>query len=717
MNNGANVNRGKTQIALLFLAAAGLLLATIGFIYWIELLALESNRKLTNQRMVIQHLDQLLFTLKDAETGQRGYLLTGVEHYHESYNQAVAEIRTELDDLRNLVSSGDLPGEQVEQTVNLTEQELAELEQTINIRGDRGVQAHVGTVQIDQGKRLIDAIRAQVTEIKREEEVEFERAARQAERAATIRTVVIALIALLNLAFLAWLYRRITHEIDRRGAAVRETDRQRELLATTLASIGEGVIVTDTETRVTFMNGVAASLTGWSAEDSQGIAVTDVFKMINEQTRVTVENPVHCVLSARDVVGLPNHAALVHQDGREIPIDGTGSPICGADSETRGVVLVFRDITERMRADEALRESEERFRLLFQQAAVGIKRLDAQGRLLEVNAKQCDILGYSCDELLQLSLTDITHPEDLPREQAELARLMAREIVNYSIEKRCLHKNGNVIWVRVTSSLPSSNGRHAPWWIAIVEDITTRKQAEEALRRTAKELARSNKDLEQFAYVASHDLQEPLRAVSGFVALLQQRYRGKLDEQADAWIANVVEGAARMQSLIGDLLVYSRVGTKGEALQTTNAQSPLETALHNLAASIQNAGAVITADAMPVVRADAIQLTQLFQNLIGNAIKFRSDRQPQVHVGARREQDAWLFWVRDNGIGIAPEYAERIFLIFQRLHTRTKYPGTGIGLAVCKKIVERHGGKLWVESQPGQGATFYFTISDRGEHL
>ena len=171
-----------------------------------------------------------------------------------------------------------------------------------------------------------------------------------------------------------------------------------------------------------------------------------------------------------------------------------------------------------------------------------------------------------------------------------------------------------------------------------------------------------------------------------------------------------------MQSLIGDLLAYSRVGTKGGALQPTKAQSSFDTALRNLAASIQDAGAVITSDPLPVVRADAIQLTQVFQNLIGNAIKFRSERRPEVHIGARREQEAWLFWVRDNGIGIAPEYTERIFLIFQRLHTRNKYPGTGIGLAICKKIVERHGGKIWIESQPDQGATFYFTISDRGEH-
>lgn len=245
--------------------------------------------------------------------------------------------------------------------------------------------------------------------------------------------------------------------------------------------------------------------------------------------------------------------------------------------------------------------------------------------------------------------------------------------------------------------------------------IDERRRAEEALRATAEDLARSNSDLEQFAYVASHDLQEPLRAVSGFVSLLRARYEGKLDDRAHEYITHAVDGAERMQSLIGDLLAYSRVGTRGKDRERVAACRSLQLALSNLEASIRESHAEISSDDLPVVMADPGQLTQLFQNLVGNAIKFCGDRRPTIHVGVRREQAAWLFSVRDNGIGIASEYAERIFLIFQRLHTRRKYPGTGIGLAICRKIVERHGGRIWVESQPDQGATFYFSIPDRGD--
>ena len=261
-----------------------------------------------------------------------------------------------------------------------------------------------------------------------------------------------------------------------------------------------------------------------------------------------------------------------------------------------------------------------------------------------------------------------------------------------------------------------------------------RTAAEADLRRAVEDLARSNKDLEQFAYVASHDLREPLRMVIAFTGLLRDRYQGKLDTKADEFIAFAVEGAQRMQTLIDGLLAYSRVGSRAGGLRPISAQEALKTALANLKASIEASGAKITQDLLPTVTADGLQLAQLFQNLIGNAIKYCAiGVTPEIHLGARwvgseasmpasaGEQDsaaevphatpgAWLFSVRDNGIGIDPQFAEKIFVIFQRLHTREEYPGTGIGLSICKKIVERHGGRIWVESQPGKGSTFLFTM-------
>ena len=256
-----------------------------------------------------------------------------------------------------------------------------------------------------------------------------------------------------------------------------------------------------------------------------------------------------------------------------------------------------------------------------------------------------------------------------------------------------------------TGELEASN-------LHLQKEIVQRADAEASLRQSAQDLERSNRDLEQFAYVASHDLQEPLRAVGGYVKLLQHRFPDKLNAAAHEYITGAADGAERMQGLITDLLAFSRVGTQGGAFAPADLNARLSDALNNLQVTITESGAKVTSDPLPTLPVDGTQIAQLFQNLIGNAIKFRSERAPEIQMGARQEKERWLFWVRDNGIGIEPQYSGRIFQIFQRLHTRKQYPGTGIGLAICKKIVERHGGEIWVESQPAQGSTFYFSIPE-----
>ncbi|HUR47199.1 MAG TPA: ATP-binding protein [Candidatus Saccharimonadales bacterium] len=310
------------------------------------------------------------------------------------------------------------------------------------------------------------------------------------------------------------------------------------------------------------------------------------------------------------------------------------------------------------------------------------------------------------------------HARQAYQDEQEMIRT-GNSLVNR--EEKETWPDGSVTWVSTTKICLRGKNGEIIGTFGLSRDITGRKEAEDALDRKAKELARSNKELEEFAYVASHDLQEPLRMIASYTQLLERRYKNKLDQDAHEFIAYAVDGATRMQVLINDLLAYSRVGTRGKPFAPTDCEEVMARTLSNLKIAIEESGAEITCTPLPKILGDTTQFTQLLQNLINNAIKFsRKDDKPKIHVGARLEKvpcsesgdqtTSWHFWVSDNGIGIDPKFFDRIFIIFQRLHTRDQYAGTGIGLSVCKKIVERHGGKIWVESEPEHGTTFHFTV-------
>jgi PAS domain S-box-containing protein len=374
-------------------------------------------------------------------------------------------------------------------------------------------------------------------------------------------------------------------------------------------------------------------------------------------------------------------------------------------------IAVFNDITAQRVAEARLRESEARFRQTFEYAEDGIAHVGLDGRFLLVNRRLCEMLGYSEAELLGRSVKEVSHAEDRDLTDAQRAKVHDGEVDSVRFEKRYLRKDGAVVWVDLAVALTRDPHGHPQYEIAVFNDITERKRTEAALKEAHEELQRSNSELEQFAYVASHDLQEPLRMVASYTQLVMRRYGDKLDKDAHEFMHYVVDGAARMKQLIEDLLAYSRVGTRHRDFKPIEVEVALKRALANLKAAIDESGAVVSWDHLPAVKADEVQVPQLFQNLIGNALKFRGAGVPRVHIEVRESPSEWQFTVRDNGIGIEPQYFERIFMLFQRLHTKGDYPGTGIGLAICKKVVERHGGRIWVESKLGEGTAFHFTLA------
>ncbi len=377
------------------------------------------------------------------------------------------------------------------------------------------------------------------------------------------------------------------------------------------------------------------------------------------------------------------------------------------DSGDRGVVA------------ESLDPYQERFRSMIEGVRdYAIIFLEPDGRVASWNIGAERIKGYSAQEIVGQHFSKFYRPEDAAKGKPEREIQLATTEGRFEEEDWRVRKDGSHFWANVILTALRDESGKLNGFVKITRDLTERKLAEDKIRRYAKELKQSNEELEHFAYVASHDLQEPLRTLSSFSQLLARRYKGRLDADADDFISFMVEAAMRMQALINDLLAFSRIGTRGQPFAEASCQEIVEAAKENVQVAGAESGAVFTQDPLPALVVDRTQLTQLFQNLFSNAIKFRrAGEAPRIQISAAREPQGWHLSVADNGIGIDPRFFDRVFVIFQRLNPREEYPGTGIGLAICKKIVERHGGRIWVESQPGRGSTFHFTIPDQKRQL
>lgn len=395
---------------------------------------------------------------------------------------------------------------------------------------------------------------------------------------------------------------------------------------------------------------------------------------------------------------------LLGKDGKWLT--STTAVIRDAKDDIIGAMTVIEDITQRRLAEEALQKSESKYRTIFENTGTATVLIQEDTTLSLVNSEFVRLTGFSREEAQGKSWLEFVSEDDKDRMiKYHLLRTMDSKIPPQNYEFSFLRKNGTFGDGYMTiETIPGTSQR-----VASIVDITDRKKSEKELKKLNEKLRKSNVELEQFASIAAHDLHEPLRMVVSFLKLLKQHNQDKLDPKAQKFIEYASEGAVRMQQMINELLTYSRLSTRKKELRDVDCQKILDQVLMNLKLSIKDSKAKITIDPLPILTADYSQLLQLFQNLIGNAIKYCGQDKPEIHISARKMGEEWLFTVEDKGIGIDPKYAQRIFMIFQRLH-QAEYPGTGMGLAICKKIVERHGGWMWVDSKLGEGSKFYFTI-------
>jgi PAS domain S-box-containing protein len=481
-----------------------------------------------------------------------------------------------------------------------------------------------------------------------------------------------------------------------------------------LEAAPDAMVVVNPGGEIVLLNVQAEKQFGYSRDELVGQQVKNIIpegfaeRLIADGTRTAAE-----ALAQQIGTGIELNGR--RKDGTEFPIEIMLSPLESAEGIL--VTAAIRNITTRRDAETHLAQMEGRYRGLLEAAPDAMVVVNQAGEIVLLNVQAEKQFGYSRDELVGQQVKNIIPEGFAERLIADGTRSAAQALaqqIGTGIELIARRKDGTEFPIEIMlSPLESAEGILVT---AAIRNITERKKSEEHLVQTVGELKRSNDELQQFAYVSSHDLQEPLRMVTSYTQLLAGRYKGRLDSDADEFIAFAVDGCNRMQGLIKDLLAYSRAGTNGKVLHEISAENALKEALANLRATIDQSGAVVTRDALPAIRTDETQLTQVFQNLVGNAIKYRGAEVPHVHVSATKNGgNEWTFSVRDNGLGIDPQYYERIFILFQRLHGRDEFEGTGIGLAICKKILERLGGRIWVESQLEKGSTFYFALPETRE--
>ncbi len=462
------------------------------------------------------------------------------------------------------------------------------------------------------------------------------------------------------------------------------------------------IFMLDPEGRVLSWNAGAARIKGYTSEEIVGRHFSCFFTESDRERDIPGD-----LLRSTESSGRHEEQRIrVRKDGSHF----LANLVLTAMRDPAGKLLGFSEISHDLSESK---NSEARYRGLLEAAPDAMVVVNQAGDIVLLNLQAEKRFGYRRDELVGQPVKNIIPEGFAERLIADSLRSLDGALpqqIGSGIELTGRCRDGSEFPIEIMlSPLESAEGTLVT---AAIRDITERKQAEEILLQKNDELRRSNAELEQFASVASHDLQEPLRMVASYTQLLARRYTGKLDADADEFIAFAVDGAARMQRLIRDLLSYSRVGSQGQAIVETSSEKALGQAIRNLRGAIDESGAVVSHDPLPVVQADETQLIQLFQNLVGNAIKYRGTGIPNVRISAARTgMTKWMFAVTDNGLGIDPQYFDKIFGMFQRLHKRDEFAGTGIGLAICKKIVERHGGNISVESQPGEGSTFRFPLT------
>jgi PAS domain S-box-containing protein len=691
----------KMQLAF---ASAILTLLVVGAISYLGMvLSSESDRSVRHTHEVIENLQDLLISMQRVESGYRRFALTGSEIYSESFHADMLRWQQDLTTLRSLTEDNPAQQRQFTAIDRLANQKFEFGEKVISLRRTKGLEAAADSIRSGPGQRIMEGFQVVVRGLQDEElrllvlrNADAQRRLGQTKIVLILGTVLFLLIA----AAAGWSVQRDSSGRGLTEEALRDSEERYRMLLDGVQDYA--IFMLDPQGQVVSWNAGAERIKRYTAEQIIGHNFSCFFPPEDIERGRPQE-----VLRMTAASGRHEEEGMrVRKDGSRFLARVTLTTLRDANGNLRGFSEISRDLSES-------KESGAKYRGLLEAAPDAMVVVNQGGEIVLLNVQAEKQFGYRRDELVGQKVKNIIPEGFAERLIADGTRTAADALaqqIGTGIELNGRRKNGSEFPIEIMlSPLESAEGILVT---AAIRDITRRKEDEAHLLQKVEELNRSNEELGQFAYIASHDLQEPLRMVASYTQLLSRRYKGKLDSDADEFISFAVDGASRMQRLIQDLLTYSRVGTKGMELLDISSEAALQQALINLRGAIEESGALVTHDPLPTVPADEMQLIQLFQNLVGNAIKYQNPGIPRVHISAARNGGKkWIFSVKDNGLGIDPQYFEKIFGVFQRLHKREEFAGTGIGLAICKKIVEGHGGSISVESQLGRGSTFRFALA------
>jgi PAS domain S-box-containing protein len=699
----------KRKVQLAFGSAIVILLVVGAVSYRGIFLSSESDRWVRHSHEVLENLQDLVTDMERIESSDRGFALTGEMVYLESYRASVLSAGQDAAAVRTLTKDNPKQQLQLPALEDLMAQKIRLGGVAILLRQTKGVEAAAEAIGSGRGQLIMADYLGIVSKIQDEElrllllrNVESNRRRAQTKTILLFGTVLGVLIAV----GAGWM---VSRDIAARGLAedaLREGEERFRNLANNISQLAwmadeKGAIFWYNQRWFDYSGTTLEEMVGWGWQKVQH--PDHLQRVVDKISRCFQKGEVW-----------EDTFPLRGRDGNYRWFLSQAVPIRDSEGKVLRWFGTNTDISVLQEAERHLAQMESRYRGLLEAAPDAIVVVNQAGKIVLLNVQAEKQFGYTRDELIGQEVTNIIpegFAERLIADGTRSATEAVTQQIGTGIELSGRRKDGSEFPIEIMlSPLESAEGVLVT---TAIRDITERRRSEVHLRKTVRELKRSNDELQQFAYVSSHDLQEPLRMVSSYTQLLAKRYQGRLDSDAHEFIAFAVDGCNRMQGLIQDLLAYSRVGTNGKELSEVSSENALQKALTNLRITIEQSGADVTHDSMPVVTTDETQLTLIFQNLVGNAIKYRGAAPPRVHVSATRNGgNEWTFSVRDNGLGIDPQYFERIFILFQRLHGRDEFEGTGIGLAICKKILERLGGRIWVESQPEKGSTFYFALPE-----